>query len=346
MNASGPPPETLRRTIERGLDNLTSAQLPSGEFSSFATPLGAELDWNPDSSVFVTSLCILALQRVPSPDVDPLVDRARGLLRREQAHGPLWRFWTHDHDRHLEIPCDADDSACATLALASPADAARTRRLLLANRDRRGRFHTWFIPRGVAATRPLWWRIAAEERRTRARREQFWEMTEATPDDVDVVVNANVLRCFGPSAPRAAVDYVSDVVRTGRERVSDSWHRNEFSCWYSVADGLRRGVPYGTEVEAAVRDRIGERVEAGTDGLNALDAAQALSSLCAMGRPGRHGAALADALVASQTDDGGWPRSIFFYGGPKEVFAWGSEDLATASAIAALTTFEGLRSAS
>jgi len=332
--------DALRHAIARGLDRLTAAQLPSGEFPSYATPLGGKPDWAPDSSVFVTSLCILALQRVGSPATAPMIARARGLLHAESSHGPLWRFWTHDHDRHLEIPCDADDSACATMALNGPTrDRGRTRKLLLANRDRAGRFRTWFIPRGIGALRPRSWRNTLDEWSARTRREQFWEMTEATPDDVDVVVNANVLRCFGPAAPPEAVAYVGDVVRDGLERDSDSWHRNEFSCWYSVADGIRRGVTYPEDVGALVRHRIGERVDAGPATLSALDAAHALASLCALGEPGRHGELLAAHLVETQLGDGAWPRSIFFYGGPKEVFAWGSEDLAAATAISALTDF-------
>lgn len=341
MNVSdGERPDPLQQAIHQGLERLADAQLPSGEFPSYATPLGVEPDWTPDSSVFVTSLCILVLQRVGPAAATPLIERARSLLRAEASHGPLWRFWTHDHDRHLEIPCDADDSACATMALDGPArDSDRTRTLLLANRDRAGRFRTWFLPRGAGALRPRSWRNTLDEWRARTRRQQFWEMTEATPDDVDAVVNANVLRCFGPTAPPEAVAYVSNVVRDGTERDSDSWHRNEFSCWYSVADGIRRGVAYPDDVGTLVRHRIGELVDAGPATLSPLDAAHALASLCALGEPGHHGELLATHLVDTQLDDGAWPRSIFFYGGPKEVFAWGSEDLATATAIAALTDY-------
>lgn len=335
-----PPSDSLAGAVRRGIDRLKAAQLPSGEFTSFATPLGVEHDWNPDSSVFVTSLCVLALQRIDSPLTEPLIDRAKKFLRSEASHGPLWRFWTHDNDRHLEIPCDADDSACATMALDPRSkEADRTRKLLLANRDRRGRFHTWFIPRGISALRPRMLRNSLGEWGAGKRRDLFWEMTEATPDDVDAVVNANVLRCFGSTAPAEAVAFVASVVHDGTERTSDSWHRNEFSCWYSVADGIRRGVPYDDEVGVLVRGRICERIRTGIGDLSALDSAHALGSLCALGDPGQDGEALATHLIRSQLEDGAWPRSIFFYGGPREVFAWGSEDLATAMSVATLTDY-------
>jgi hypothetical protein len=287
--------------------------------------------------VFVTSLSVLALQRVASPRTAPLIDRALGLLRREVAPGPLWRFWTHDHDRHKEIPCDADDSACATMALGATASGRRrTQRLLLANRDERGRFQTWFLPRGVGAFRPLMLRTTIAERRAGEHRSLFWEMTEATPGDVDAVVNANVLRLFGPDAPPEAVGWVSDELAAGREEEADSWHRNRFSYWYSVADGIARGVPYADAVPSLVLDRIvgalDERAE-----IAPLDLAHALSALRLLQGPADAVATATDRLLAAQQPDGGWARSIFFYGGPKMVFGWGSEALTTAAAIAALT---------
>lgn len=332
----------IEPVVQHGLDNLARRQLPSGEFSSYATPLGGEYDWTYDSSVFVTALCVLALQRVSSSTAVPMIDAAKHFLQSEVAHGPLWRFWTHDHDRHLEIPCDADDSACVTMALnPSSHEADLTRRLLTANRDHLGRFHTWFVPQGIRALRPRFWRIALDEMKARSARATFWDATEATPGDVDVVVNANVLRCFGPASPAAAVAYVSDIVRRGEERASDSWHRNEFSCWYSVADGIRRGVPYPDDIPGIIRDRIAERANDGGNVLRQtpLDAAHALSTLCAIGDPGRDGEALARSLLEIQSGDGGWSRSIFFYGGPREVFAWGSEDFSTAASLAALADY-------
>ena len=323
--------------VAAGVGYLESAQAPSGEFESFATPLGVEPDWAADSSVFVTSLSVLALERVRSPRVGPMIDKALGLVASETAPGPLWRFWTHDHDRHREIPCDADDTSCATMALGARAvHADRTRRLLLANRDRAGRFLTWFLPRGARSLAPGRLRNTVDEWRSRSRRELFWEMTEATPDDVDGVVNANVLRLFGPDAPAEAVAYVSGVVLEGRERECDSWHRNEFNCWYSVADGARRGVPYERSVLARVAERLGSRLGEGPVP-SSLDLAHGLGAVLAIGDPAGLAPDLVERLLAAQHPDGSWDRDIFFYGGPKEVFAWGSEAFTTAAAVAALS---------
>ncbi len=330
-----------RRTaeaVDAGLDQLVRDQLPSGEFESHATPLGVEPAWEADSSVFVTSLCVLALGAVEDDRVAAMSARARDLIRREAAPGPLWRFWTHDHDRHREIPCDADDTACATMALGGDGpDAGRSRRLLLANRDAEGRFRTWFLPRGAAAWSPGRLRNSLGELRDRSRRAAFWEMTEADPDDVDGVVNANVLRLLGPASPTAAVELVSDAVRSGRERECDSWHRNEHSCWWSLADGHRRGVPYADEVVSTVVERIRERAEVPAPDETPLDVGHALAALRAL-RPDGDPATgpLVERLLAAQRDDGSWERSIFFYGGPKEVFAWGSSAYTTAVAVGAL----------
>lgn len=328
---------SIETSVAAGLDYLERVQLPSGEFPCYATPLGGELDWQADSSVFVTALCVLALGGVESARTAPLIESARRLLRTEAAPGPLWRFWTHDHDRHREIPCDADDSSCVTLALDGDLEGARrTRRMLLANRSSTGCFYTWFVPRGVRSFSPRLLRTTAAEARARRRREVFWEMTEARSDDVDGVVNANVLRLLGPDSPADAVAYVGQILSEGREAVCDSWHRNPYSFWYSVADGVRRGVPYSADVSPTVIDRVCAQVAVGVDDAAALDLAHAVAALCALGGPPAVIADLCDHLRRSQAADGSWARSIFFYGGPKEVFAWGSEALSTSAVLGAL----------
>lgn len=330
----------LRAAVDAGLDHLVRTQRPSGEFPSFATPLGGELEWAEDSSVFVTSLSVLALAAIDDGRVRSMTAAALGLLRAEAAPGPLWRFWTHDHDRHREIPCDADDTACATMALeAAGADGARSRRLLLGNRDDAGRFYTWFLPRGPGALAPGRFRNTVDEWRARGRRVDFWSMTEASPGDVDGVVNANVLRLFGPDAPPEPVALLTSVVAEGRERTCDAWYRNEFACWYSVAQGMARGVPYPGEVGATVVARIADRAAGGIE--HDLDAAHALGALQALSDAGHEApaatvTALVGRLLDTPGDDGAWDRSIFFHGGPTEVFAWGSEAYTTAVAVAGL----------
>lgn len=89
-----------------------------------------------------------------------------------------------------------------------------------------------------------------------------------------------------------------------------------------------------------VVERIVQRVRPDGSVGPALDTAFALSALTTLDGPADARAALAEALRGSQLADGSWERSIFYYGGPNEVFGWASEALSTASALQALVRHE------
>jgi hypothetical protein len=44
-----------------------------------------------------------------------------------------------------------------------------------------------------------------------------------------------------------------------------------------------------------------------------------------------------DFLLRSQNESGNWPRWVFYYGGPKRLSTWGSEELTTALCLEALS---------
>src|SRR5690606_29704985 len=122
-------------------------------------------------------------------------------------------------------PPDADDTACASMAVALRGDDTSANvALLLANRDRAGRFFTWLIPHRDRFTPRFWWAVRDEFRRaTRDRRQELWANSEAWPADVDGVVNANVVRYLGPGrAPAAAVGFVASIITDEREDDCDS----------------------------------------------------------------------------------------------------------------------------
>lgn len=332
--------------IGAGLDRLLDEQAPTGELLSVASPLdGAgspvEGGWVPDTLKFITALVVLALDEVADPRAVELVDRAVGFLRRERESMAQWRYWSSDNDQFWLTPPDADDTACCAMAVATRGDRTRANRALLrANRDGSGRFYTWLLPRGSFDPR-VWWGTRDEVRSiVRARRRELWETTEAEPDDVDVVVNANVARYLGRSAPAEVVDWICSVVEAGDERNADKWHRNRTTLYASIADGDRRGVPGYGRIAATIVGRIeAEVADGGPDA--ALDRAFLLLAAQQFGAPAPVRAALARRLVDTQLDDGSWEPSIFYYGGPKEVFGWASTALSTACAVAALQREEG-----
>ncbi len=328
--------EQLRRSVDRALDWLAETQSPTGELVSYASPLEGDPTWMPDSLKFITSLGAVALHEVPDPRAATVVDRAVGFLRRERESGAQWRYWSQENDQYLFTPPDADDTACASLAVATRGDRTRANvALLLRNRDPRGRFYTWLIPHRRPGLR-TWWAQRDELRSSvRRHREELWSTTEAEPDDVDAVVNLNVARYLGRRTPTEVVRWITSVLHDGSEHVSDKWHRNRFTFYSALADAHRRGVPGLGEVGPIVVARICERVDDGSVG-PPMDSALALLALQTLDGPASARDELARGLVADQLDDGSWERSIFFYGGPKEVFGWASEALTSAWAAQAL----------
>lgn len=335
---------TARSTATRigaGLDRLLDEQAPTGELPSVASPLdgaGSPIEggWVPDTLKFITALVALALEDVPDPRAAALVDRAVDFLRRERETMAQWRYWSSDDDQFSLTPPDADDTACCAMAVATRGDRTGANRvLLLANRDEFGRFYTWLLPRGSLDPR-VWWGTRDELRSiVRNRRRELWETTEAERDDVDVVVNANVARYLGRSAPSHVVDWICSVVDSGHEHRADKWHRNRATLYASIADGDRRGVRGYDRVAGTIVGRIGDEVAQGGPPA-ALDRAFLLLAAQQFEAPAHVRAALTDALVETQLDDGSWEPSIFYYGGPKEVFGWASTALSTACALAAL----------
>lgn len=322
----------------RALTWLHSAQTTTGELPAWASPLdGAEPVWMPDSLKFITALATTSLATIDEPRAVDLVDRSVAFLRTEREPFALWRYWSSTNEQFAFTPVDADDTACCSMAVATRGDDTTPNvKLLLANRDAEGRFRTWLIPhRGGRGLR--WRRAMRAERRPaiQARRAELWSTTEAEPDDVDVVVNANVCRYLGAEAPAQAADWVASTLRSGTEIGADKWHRNASTFYASVADGARRGVGVFSDLEGLVTDRITARCRGG-DLAAPLDIAHSLLALQSFGSTSPVRNELASALAAAQLPDGSWSRSIFYFGGPKELFGWASEALTAAHAAAAL----------
>jgi len=329
-------PQALEDAVARAETYLLDAQAPSGAIPAFASALGGEPDWSPDAVNFVTALAVMALADVDRPEIASVRSRAVGYLQSEREHDALWRYWASDAELHDYTPPDADDTACCSLAVGT-ASTHRNVPLLLANTDSSGRFYTWFVRHPDASGLRLAWRLRDERRRaTRDRRSELWANSEASPDDVDVTVNANVVRYLGPErAPRGAVTWIRNVVVAGTEIDDDRWYRSRTALYRSIAASAEHGVDDFRALGPLIIRRLVE--DPGPSALrNDLERADALRVLQQFGAPDADIAAAASDLVARQQDDGSWARSICYYGGPQESFGWASEALATAAAVGAL----------
>jgi hypothetical protein len=326
------------QAIEAGLGFLGTTQLASGEFPIFTSKrrdMGGEVQADP--SVFPTALAAHALGFVPGAAA--LLDSAiRFLLDQRDRHG-VWRHWTRDHPYFAALPPDLDDTSCASAVLMrNGVSGAADPQLLLSNRNNRGLFYTWIVPR-LRWTSAAHRRIVAGQLRRVPALCAFFRSTSASPNDVDAVVNANCLFALGAfPGHRIIVEHLLGVLRAARETSCDKWYDNPFVVWYFFSRALS-----GVAPEAG--DMTLRRI-ASVAPSNVLETALAAASLFYWHRVPEQ--ASISALLDRQLDTGGWPRAALYHGGrarrPDGTFAdphpdtphWGSEALTTAFCLQVL----------
>lgn len=344
MTGECPASMNYNHSIRCGLTFLADRQLPSGQFPVQATshykPGSPVVD---DASPFATSHIVYSLGFLPAADAQPMLDRALAYLRREMTGPGLWRYWNRDAEWEGRpifafIPADLDDTASHSSLLRHHGIAfPDNRHLLLHNRDREGRFYTWFVPRPRASADLRYWRAVLGEV-TLARLTVFWRTTEAAYDDVDAVVNANVLLYLGETPKTApVVRWLARIVEEGREAESDKWYRDIFTFHYALSRCRLAGVHGFDHLRPLILDRLATAVRPdGGIGEHPMHAALALNTIFNMQIDAPFtGRALAYVLD-TQAADGGWPAAAYYYGGPRRSVSWGSRDLTTGLCLEAL----------
>jgi hypothetical protein len=335
----------LRIAIDRGLDFLRASQLPSGAFPIECTmyyrrhPDTGNPVVVPDDTPFVTSHIAYSLSQslsVGAADRD-MLSRAVEFLRREQIGAGVWRYWSKSSPTHAFIPPDVDDTDCISYLLDRFGGAPENKRLLLLNRDRRGLFYTWLIPRAVLTADARYWWMMMRDLNV-ARVFAFWRRTQARRDDIDAVVNANVLLYLGRRPEtEAVINYLQQIVRDEREDTCDKWYRDQYAFYYAVSRTYAQGISGLEEVREAARVRLAARACAdGRIGEHELHTALAVCALANFRVASPVLDRAAAYLLRTQQDDGGWPTGPFYFGGPKRDVAWGSRALTTGFSVEAL----------
>lgn len=332
----------VEAAISRAVAFLGQAQLPSGEIPVFLSLDPAMQDGcTSDPCVFPTALAALALSC--SPEAAAICNRAEEFLAAEMGPHALWKHWPRDHPHAASLPPDVDDTSCASAVLHR---AGRrfpdNRSLLLANRDREGRFLTWFVPRPrlrAAAVTGATWRALLRLPALLA----FFRLTSAKLGDVDAAVNANALAYLGEFPGRDRVSrWLIEILESGTERDCDKWYENPFVVRYLFSRAIG-ATPDGRHLLTLRTRAAAPR--------SMLDHALAASTLA---HCGADAGSNVTALISGQLDDGSWPAAAFYHGGRKRLsrggFApphpdtphWGSEALTTAIAVEALARSESL----
>jgi hypothetical protein len=327
-----------RDALARAVRFVAAAQLPSGEIPVMAsTDPQLERGCAPDPSIFPTAVAAHCLSFCP--DAAPIAARARAFLRAEMGQGGLWRHWTRAHPHHASLPPDLDDTSCASAVLANAREPVPDNRaLLLSNRDRRGLFLTWLIPR--LPPRRHQGRVAWAQILHLPTLFLFFRQTSAALGDVDAAVNANCLFYIGEFEGREAVaESLLEILRTGTEAACDKWYENPFVIWYFFARALG---PSSDEARSLILARLSTASPA-----NALEEALAACARLSCGET-VDDAAMA-RLLAGQSEAGGWPAAALYHGGRErrrgggfdaphpDTPRWGSEALTTAFCIEALS---------
>ena len=283
-----------------------------------------------DPAVFPTALAAHALTFVPGAAA--LAERAIRFLLDQRDPNGVWRHWTRSNRDFAMLPPDLDDTSCASAVLSHHgACGATDPRIILSNRNRRGMFYTWIVPR-LRWTAAPHRRIVLEQLRRIPALYAFFRVTAASPGDVDAVVNANCLFALGPfPGHEVIVEHLLGVLRSGTETSCDKWYDNPFAIWYFFSRALSRHAPEAADL---IAERIGSRAPG-----NALETALAAASLLYWRR--RPTDYFVSALLDAQLASGGWPRAALYHSGrtrqPYGTFAecdpgtlyWGSRALTT-----------------
>jgi hypothetical protein len=330
--------------IGRALEFLRRGQLPSGQFRvefTLGEPGSPEASVTPDGTPFATSHIVHSLASSSSPVAREMVAHALGYLKAQRIEPGVWRYWNRDTANHGVIPPDVDDTACISWLLACHDGRAPDNvDLLLLNRDHRGLFYTWIIPRPVATTDARYWRLVLGDLNP-ARAWFFWRRTEARPGDVDAVVNANVLLYIGERAEtEPVIEHLVRIVREGREEGCDKWYLDRYALYYAIARNLEAGIARFGELGAIVRARIAATARGdGCIGAHELHTALAARALMAFGDDSPLLDGAIEHLRRTQGGDGGWPSRPFYWGGPKALSSWGSRELTTGFCVEALERY-------
>lgn len=342
--ADAAPAGPMSGSVARGLAFLASRQLPGGQF-----PIEATLHYQPgapvtpDSSPFATTHIVHSLGHLPAAAAAPLIGPALTSMRAEMSPFGLWRYWNREavwggRKIHSFIPADLDDTATHSVLLRQHGiPFPDNTHVLLQNRDRRGLFYTWFVVRSGLRWSSRYW-LAALSEMTLARLSVFWRTTEASYNDVDAVVNANVLLYLGERAEtQPVIAWLRSIIASGTEATCDKWYRDMFTFHYAVSRCRYAGIRGLDDSVGMVRARLAAAASAsGQVGDSALQTALAACTLMNFGLRDALVTHAVDHLAATQRADGSWPAAPYYFGGPKQSVSWGSAELTTALCIEAI----------
>ena len=340
----------LDTAIARGLAYLQQHQYPNGEFCAYCSPDAPMQTWClPDSSIFPTSLIANSLLFLAEyPATDEILKQVAAFLQYQMNPGGLWNHFTVLHHLRHTCPLDMDDTVCVSKFLRArgfdypyPGNVP----LLLANRNRRGLFYTWFSLRLRWQTNRTYWRVTLPELWHPVRTLKFWLGCECSRQDVDGVVNANVLYYLGDiPETQPIITWLLRIIEERQETNCDLWYRDAHMVYYFFSRNYFDGITKLEPARQPVIDRILAAAKPdGRLGETVVDTALAVCALLNWRATPPELDSAIEFLLRAQQQPGEWPRWLVYYGGPKQLIGWGSEEITTAFCLEALARYRATR---
>lgn len=335
--------DNIENAIRKGVWFLYDHQYPNGEFCCYICPDDEMKMCVTHSNVFPTSLIansIFDLRYIP--EVNEILDKAAAFLQYQAMRGGTWNNFTILNPLFPICPPDVDNTACAAIVLQKLGkDFEDNKTLILANRNDEGLFYTWFTWRTRYNPIKTYWLLSLRALKHPIDTCMFWRKTEATRYDIDAVVNANVLFYLGLNKNTAPVlKYMLDIIEKGKESDCDLWYRNPFTIYYFFSRNYKAGCAELEPAAQTIKERILLTAKADYSlGESILDTALGIISLINCGDNSTTLDKAVDHLVGHQNRSGAWQRWGVYYGGPKKLQTYGSEEMTTGFCLEALALY-------
>ncbi|RYU79427.1 prenyltransferase/squalene oxidase repeat-containing protein [Hymenobacter persicinus] len=339
----------LDQPIERALSYLHQHQLRDGQFVAYTAGDAPMQGWiSTDNTIFPTTVvghCLLPVAEHPL--ANEILNGATRFLQAEMNYGGLWNHFSTNHRMRNLCPLDIDDTACASALLRArniDCPVPTNVPLFLVNRNDEGLFYSWFLMRLRWIPSRTFWQITVRELLRPVKSLLFWYHVEANRNDVDGVVNANALFYLGDRPEtQPIIAFLLRIIATNQEHDCDLWYRDPFFVYYVFTRCYHSGITKLEPLRQPIVDRILAQAKPdGRLGETLVDTAWAVCSLLNLGSQPAELAPAVEYILQAQGTNGEWPRWLVYYGGPKKVVGWGSEELTTGFCLEALVRYRQL----
>lgn len=333
----------VEKAIERGIIYLHQNQFPNGEFCCYIGHEDHMKDTVPDANVFPTSLiCYSLLNVADHPKANHVLQLAASFLQHQSMRGGIWNNFTRANPYFKVCPADVDNTACASIVLtALNREYPNNEELLYLNRNPKKLFYSWYAFRPTTIKHKDYWLLMLREFKYPLSSMLFWKNVEAEKYDIDGAVNANVLFYLGlNNKTEAIINYLLDIIASHKEADCDKWYRNPFTIYYFFSRILHNGVHELEPIRKPIIQRTLAAVNTdGSIGASALDTALALITLIKLNYTSVEVDNAIKYLLSNQCEYGNWLRWAIYYGGPKKLQCYGSEEITTGFCIEALSLY-------